>query len=142
MRIAAEQTISRDEAIDLYESVEWSAYTANPDKLMRGLAGSHLLLTARDDAGTLVGLARTVSDGESVCYVQDLLVRPDAQRQGIGALLMAELTRRYADCPMVLLTTDGAESADAAKSHPFYRSIGMIPHAEQGLIAFALPVRR
>jgi GNAT superfamily N-acetyltransferase len=142
VRIAVEETLSRDEAYDLYDSVGWTGYTKDPDKLVRSLSGSHLLLTARDVNGRLIGLARTISDGETVCYVQDLLVRPDAQRGGVGRLLMGDLQRRYGNCRFFLLSTDHAESADARKSHPFYRAMGLIPHEEQGMAAFALPVQR
>jgi GNAT superfamily N-acetyltransferase len=137
-----EKTLSRDEAFGLYDSVGWIGYTKDPDKLVRSLAGSHLLLTARDVNGQLVGLARTISDGETICYVQDLLVHPEAQRGGIGRMLMEDLQRRYANCRFFLLTTDHADSPDARKSHPLYRSTGLIPHAEQGMAAFGLPAKR
>jgi ribosomal protein S18 acetylase RimI-like enzyme len=141
VEIVAENLVGREEAVELYRAVGWLGYTKDPDKLVRSLAGSHLLLTARD-AGRLVGLARTISDGEVVCYVQDLLVHPDQRRRGIGRSLMEELKRRYAACRFFLLSTDHADSAEATRSHPFYRSLGLIPHEEQGLAAFGLPVNR
>ncbi|OJF10512.1 GNAT family N-acetyltransferase [Couchioplanes caeruleus] len=142
MKIAVEGGLGRDEASELYESVGWFGYTRDPDKLVRSLAGSHVLLTVRQEDGRLVGLARTISDGETVCYVQDLLVRPEAQRRGIGRVLMEELKRRYIECRFFLLSTDHAKTEDARKSHPFYRSLGLIPHEEQGMAAFGLPVKR
>jgi GNAT superfamily N-acetyltransferase len=142
MKIAPELSVSRTEAIDLYDSVGWYGYTKDPDKLVRSIAGSHLVLTARDDTGRLIGLARTISDGETICYVQDLLVRPDSQRAGVGRRLMLELQRAYSECRFFVLSTDRADSEDAAKSHPFYRAMGMIPHEEQGMAAFGLPVKR
>jgi GNAT superfamily N-acetyltransferase len=142
MRIAAEKTLTREEAVELYDSVGWTGYTKDPGKLVRSLSGSHLLLTAREGNGRLAGLARTISDGETVCYVQDLLVRPDAQRGGVGRLLMDDLQRRYEGCRFFVLSTDHAGSPDALKSHPFYRASGLVPHEEQGMAAFALPVRR
>lgn len=141
MVISADRTFSRDEVVALYRSVGWTAYTKDPDKLMRSLTGSHLVLTARDGDGPLIGLARTVSDDVTVCYVQDLLVHPEAQRRGVGRQLMRELQRRYAHCPFFLLSTDRADQPDAAKSHPFYRALGMIPHEEQQMAAFGLPVK-
>jgi len=38
----------------------------------------------------------------------------------------AELLRRYDHCRFFVLTTDHADSADAQKSHPFYRAMGLI----------------
>jgi len=134
VRVAAEHTLDRDEILDLYTSVGWNAYTADPEQLMRALAGSHLVLTARDDAGALVGLARTISDGESVCYVQDILVRPDAQRHGVGRALMEELHQCYAHCRAFVLTTDADGAAGA-----FYRTLGLVPHTERGLTAYSRP---
>jgi len=142
MQIAAERAPGREETVQLYDSVGWSGYTNDPEKLMRSLARSHLVLTARDSTGRLVGLARTISDGETVCYLQDLIVHPDAQRGGIGRRLMAELLGRYDHCRFFVLTTDSADSADARKSHPFYRAMGLIPHEEQGMAAFARPINR
>ena len=141
MRIAVEDNLSQDELLHLYGSVGWVGYTKDPDKLSRSLAASHLVLTARDAEGQLRGLARTISDGETVCYVQDLLVNPESQRGGVGRLLMEDLLRRYDNCRFFILSTDHADSADAWKSHPFYRAMGLIPHEEQGMAAFGRPVR-
>jgi GNAT superfamily N-acetyltransferase len=131
VRVAAEHTLDRDEIVALYTSVGWTAYTADPEQLLRALAGSHLVLTARDDTGALLGLARTISDGETVCYVQDILVRPSAQRHGVGRALMDELRAVYAHCRAFLLSTDDAGD--------FHRAVGLVPHAERGLTAYGLP---
>jgi len=140
MEIAAEMELSPSEAAALYDSVGWARYTRDLGKLGRALAGSSLVLTARNETGQLVGLTRVVSDGETICYVQDLLVRPEAQRTGVGRALMAELRRRHEQCTYFVLTTDAADTDEARRSHPFYRSLGLIPHEEQRLAAFALPV--
>ncbi|WP_305784472.1 GNAT family N-acetyltransferase [Symbioplanes lichenis] len=140
MRIAAEAGLDRAEARDLYAAVGWHSYLDDLDRLVRGLAGSHTLLTARADDGRLLGLARTVSDGETVCYVQDVLVHPGAHRQGVGRALMEELKHRYAHCRFFVLSTDRAGTEGARSAHPFYRSLGLIPHEEQEMAAFALPI--
>jgi ribosomal protein S18 acetylase RimI-like enzyme len=142
VRIQQEQGLDQAEAMDLYTSVDWYGYTKDPAKLVRSLTGSHLLLTARDDHGRLLGLARTVSDGETICYVQDLLVHPSVHRNGIGRRLMEELKHRYDHCRFFVLSTDKAGTTEAQASHPFYRAIGLIPHEEQGMAAFALPAKR
>ena len=123
--------------VALYDAVGWTAYTAEPERLLAGLAGSHLVLTARDDDGRLVGLARTLSDGVTACYLQDLLVHPAARRRGVGRALVEEVLRRYAHVRFLGLTTDAASSADGATSHDFYRAVGLVPHAELGLAALA-----
>lgn len=141
MRIDAAQP-GRDEVVDLYDAVGWTAYTSDPDRLVRSLAASHTVLTVRDEDGALIGLARTVSDGETICYLQDLLVHPDMQRRGIGRQLMADLLHRYRHCRSFVLSTDPAGSPDAAKSHPFYRSLGFVAYEELGLAAFGLAAKQ
>lgn len=141
MEIAVEMSLCPGEAAEIYDAVGWSRYTRDLAKLGRAFAGSTLILTARD-MGRLVGLARVISDGESVCYVQDFAVLPGEHRKGIGRLLMHELRNRYGRCPFFVLSTDAPGSAEALKSHPFYRSMGLVPHEEQHLVAFGLPVDR
>ena len=87
MHIEEYTTYQESEVLALYGSVGWTAYTEQPEALRRGFAGSLLTLAAREN-GTLVGLLRAVGDGCTVVLVQDLLVRPDHQRRGIGTALM------------------------------------------------------
>ena len=142
MKIDFEPSLDVRAAAVLYDAVGWVRYTADLDRLRRAFAGSTAILTARSDGGELVALARALSDGETVCYVQDLVVLPAWQRRGAARALMDELLRRYGHCPFFLLSTDPPGSAEAAKSHPFYRSMGLVTHEEQGLVAFGLPVER
>lgn len=142
MRIAVETSPSEAELVALYDSVQWSGYTKDPAKLARAVAGSHVALTARDDDGTLIGLARTVSDGESICYVQDLLVHPAHQGSGIGSALLTQILERYADCRFLALATDAANTLDGERWHHFYRRMGLVLHEEQGLAAFARRIPR
>jgi predicted N-acetyltransferase YhbS len=132
VRITAGDVPSRAETLTLYDAVGWTAYTRDPDALMRAVAQSHLVVTARD--GTrLVGLARTISDGVTVCFLQDLLVLPTSQRSGVGRALVGQVLRAYAHCRQVLLMTDVDGPAQ------FYRSVGFTPLASQGLAGYALP---
>jgi ribosomal protein S18 acetylase RimI-like enzyme len=36
----------------------------------------------------LVGIIRVVGDGHSIVYIQDIIVRPNHQRNGIGSILL------------------------------------------------------
>lgn len=121
MTTIAEERPGRQELLGLYDGVGWTAYTGDPDALVAAVAGSHLVLTARDDDGTLVGMVRTVSDGVTVVYVQDLLVLPSNQRTGIGALLLDAVLQRYGRVRQTVLLTD-AEPGQRA----FYESRGMV----------------
>jgi hypothetical protein len=75
--------LSLDAVLEIYESVDWTVYTGDPDTLSAALRGSTFLAGAFDD-GRLVGLVRAISDDATVSYVQDVLVHADAQRPGSG----------------------------------------------------------
>ena len=80
--VTADQ-VGTGELTELYDSVGWSAYTRDVGTLRRALAGSSTLVIARDGA-VLIGLARVVSDGATICYLQDVLVDPSHQGHGVG----------------------------------------------------------
>jgi GNAT superfamily N-acetyltransferase len=107
----------RAEILDLYGSVNWQRYTEDPDQLIRALDASDVVIAMEGD--NLVGLARAVSDGETIVYVQDLLVRPSAQRQGVATQLMTWLLEPYAAVKQKILLTDDKED-----QRLFYESLG------------------
>ena len=78
---------SLEQLLTLYDSVGWSAYTCEPDRLERAVTSSLSVFTAWDGPH-LAGLVRAVGDGETILYIQDLLVRPSYQRRGIGRHLL------------------------------------------------------
>lgn len=110
-----------DELVALYDAVGWTAYTRDPDALTASIVGSHSVLTARDAAGRLLGLVRTISDGVTIVYVQDVLVEPSAHRLGIGGALLDAVLRRYEGIRQTVLLTD-AEPGQRA----FYESRGFV----------------
>ncbi|MEO3872963.1 GNAT family N-acetyltransferase [Nonomuraea sp. B12E4] len=140
MVIAQETTFDQAEIYELYDSVGWGVWTRDIAKVCRGLANSHLVVTARDERGRLLGLARTVSDDEIICYVQEVLVNAKFHGRGIGRRLLEHLMERYAHCRYFTLTTDHESTPEGLANHAFYRRLGMIEHHEQGLSAFALRV--
>ena len=71
------------------------------------------------DGGAVVGLIRLVGDGFSSVLVQDLIVLPIYQRQGIGSALMKQALEDYKDVYQVQLVTDQTE-----RTLGFYRSMG------------------
>lgn len=110
-----------DELVALYDAVGWTAYTQDPAALTAAIAGSHTMLTARDDDGHLLGLLRTVSDGVTIVYVQDVLVLPSAHRSGIGGALLDAVLQRYAGVRQTVLLTD-----DEPGQRAFYESRGFV----------------
>ena len=109
---------SQEDLRSLYDSVGWSAYTRDMDSLEAGLRGSAGLVTVW--AGEqLAGLARIVSDGATIAYLQDVLVRPEFQRQGLASELLRQVFEPFAGVRQHVLTTD-AEAGQLA----FYESQG------------------
>ncbi|MFI8392795.1 GNAT family N-acetyltransferase [Streptomyces sp. NPDC085540] len=142
MYVGKEDAFDPDEVLSLYDSVGWEGYTRDVDRLCRGLANSHLVITARDGSGTLLGLARTISDDEHICYVQDVVVNPAHHRQGVGRSLVEHLMRRYSHCRFFVLSTDHESSPEGERNHAFYRSLGFLSYEEKEMAGFGLPRNR
>lgn len=107
-----------DELVDLYAAVGWPAYTHDAGVLQRGVAASSFIATVRAD-GMLVGLLRAVSDGATIAYLQDVLVRPSHQRRGIGRALVDAFLDRYGHVRQRVLLTD-----DEPDQRAFYEALG------------------
>lgn len=118
------------EIISLYKSVGWTAYTDEPETLRRGFEKSLLVLAAYD-GGELLGLIRCVGDGETVVFVQDILVFPEYQRRGIGSALLREVLETYKSVRQIELCTD-----DTPETVAFYRAMGFREMSELGCCCF------
>lgn len=75
--ISSNDSVSDEEVLSLCESVGWTSYTRDPILRIRAIRGSSFLVTARGPERELWGLARTISDDMTICYLQDILVRPE-----------------------------------------------------------------
>ena len=118
------------EVLSLYESVGWTAYTREPQALRAGFEASLFCLAAYEN-DALVGLLRAVGDGQTVVLLQDILVRPDLQRRGIGSRLVQAALVRCAAVRQVQLVTDDRRSTTA-----FYTSLGFKPLEQLGCKGF------
>ncbi len=114
------------EILSLYEAVGWSNYCEKPQMLRRAYAGSLRVLGAYEEE-RLVGIIRAVGDGHSVLLIQDILVYPEYQRQGIGTALMKAMLGEYSQVYQIQLVTDNTE-----KTLAFYRSLGFAQWQEIG----------
>ena len=118
IKITKETSVSLDDVLHLYQAVGWTNYTNQPQMLAQALSHSLATYLARDGE-KIVGLVRLVGDGFSSVFVQDLIVLPSYQRQGIGSNLMKEALADYKDVYQVQLVTEETE-----KTLGFYRSLG------------------
>ena len=130
MEIREYQSYDGEEILRLYGAVGWTAYTDNAAALREGFRHS-LLTLAADEGDELLGLVRAVGDGATVVFIQDILVLPDRQRQGIGTALMKAVLERYPDVRQIELTADDTPEAAA-----FYRSLGFSEMSELGCCGF------
>lgn len=123
--IPASPDVSDAEVLALYEAVGWAAYTRNPDLLVRAIRNSSFVVTARNGAGELVGLARAVSDDATICYLQDILVDPAFQGSGVGRALLEAVQARYRHVRQTVLLTD-----DEPGQRAFYEALGFTEGAD------------
>jgi len=121
----------------LYASVGWSLYLEKNRDLALLLPGCHLVLSAWD-GDKLVGLIRTVGDGISIEYIQDILVDPGYQGCGIGSRLLEWVLEQSNDCYQVILTTDAGDTGIAARN--LYEKLGLEQFAtDNGYTGFYRP---
>lgn len=104
--------------LDLYASVGWSNYTNRPRQLEQAFHQSLFVIAAYDDE-ELVGLIRAVGDGLTIVFIQDLLVYPHYQRQGIGRSLLEQTLERFKDIYQIQLATEQSD-----KNLAFYQELG------------------
>lgn len=91
---------------------------ANTRRIDAMLRGSTLIVTARDDDGSILGLARGITDGAWVCYLADLVVMDGQQGRGIGKAILDH-------CAEVLGPEMGIVLVAYPQAEPFYRHIGL-----------------
>ena len=116
--IKKQEIVKLENVLHLYQAVGWTTYTNQPQMLEQALSHS-LAIYVACDGEKIVGLVRLVGDGFSSIFVQDLIVLPTYQRQGIGSNLMKEALADYNDAYQVQLATEQTE-----KTLGFYRSLG------------------
>ena len=122
---------NEQEILPLYESVGWINYTKNPRMLKDAYLHSLRTYAAYVD-NKLVGVIRVVGDGFSVVFVQDLLVYPEYQGQGIGTALLKKIMEEYHGVYQLHLLTDNTE-----KTVAFHKSLGFAMDTDMDCRAFS-----
>lgn len=119
-----------EEILRLYTEVGWTAYTKDMSALEQGYKHSLLVLSAYENE-ELLGIVRAVGDGHTIVFVQDILVFPEKQRQGVGTALLKAVLDRYPDVRQIELVTD-----NTPKTVAFYKSLGFSGLSEIGCCGF------
>jgi len=123
-------TFELKQLIELYKNVGWTVYSDKPDKLFKAVKNS-LFNIGAFDGEELIGLIRVVGDDASIIYIQDILVKEEYQRQGIGNYLLQSVLDKYKHIRQIVLMTDNTE-----KTKAFYKKNGMSTSCELEGIAF------
>lgn len=130
MDIKKYENFHLEKIINLYQSVGWTNYLERTDILEEAYANSLCVLGAYD-SDRLVGIIRAVGDGQTIVFVQDIIVLPEYQRKGIGTKLLKAVVEKYNDVYQMELLTD-----NTVKTKAFYRSVGFTASDDIGCVAF------
>lgn len=130
MEIREYVDFNTDEIKHLYSEVGWIAYTDNMPALEQGYKNSMLVLAAYE-GDELLGIIRAVGDRFTVVFIQDILVFPEKQRQGVGTALLKAVLDRYPNVRQIELATD-----NTPKTVAFYKSLGFSEYSEIGCCGF------
>lgn len=130
IKFTEEKEIELKDLLDLYNDANWSAYTSEPELLQKAIKNSLYVLTARHE-NKLVGLLRIVGDGNTIAYIQDILVLKSYKRNKIGTQLIKEALEKFKNIRQkVLLTEDNSETRS------FYESLGFESCDKGNLVSF------
>lgn len=91
-----------EDIIELYESSGINRPTTNKDRIGKMFSNSNLIISAWDD-NRLIGIARGMTDFCYACYLSDLAVRKDYQKEGIGKKLIEKIQLEIGDETALIL---------------------------------------
>lgn len=119
-----------DQLIALYANAGWCTYPNAPDQLLRAVENSLQVVTAWE-GDELIGLARAVGDGETILYIQDVIVHSNYHHVGVGTQLMAMLMSAFPDVRQVVLLAD-----DSPATADFYAGLGFCRAEDKGCVSY------
>jgi GNAT superfamily N-acetyltransferase len=105
------------EVIDLYDSSGLQRPTDDAERIGNMYRHSNLIVTAWDGS-ILVGVSRALTDFHYCCYLSDLAIRKEYQKEGIGKRLVQLTKEAIGDRCMLLLLA-------APTAMEYYPKIGM-----------------
>lgn len=120
IRYAIEPTLAVDEFCRVLVDSGLGAIRPvdDPARLQRMLDAADVIVTARNPDGTLVGVARGITDFAWCCLLPELAVAVAAQGHGVGTHLLAEVRRHLGPQVAVVL-------ASVPTATGFYERTGM-----------------
>ena len=116
IRYEFDATVSPADIADLRQAVGWN-------RMERDLSDPRLTTTLQlcaFDENHLIGYAQVISNQVTDAYIQDVMVHPDYQRQGIGTQLMEKLLSRLEEDGIYMVSVIYGEEV----LRPFYERFG------------------
>jgi ribosomal protein S18 acetylase RimI-like enzyme len=112
--------VTTAQVIDVFRSSGINRPVEDPERISQMLRYGNLTITAWQ-GDQLVGIARSLTDFCFCCYLSDLAVRREFQRQGVGKKLIDLTKERVGEKTTLLLL-----AAPVAKD--YYPKIGLEQH--------------
>ena len=93
VRISADKrSVGPAEAAALYLELGWGTSARySSARMRRALENCDIVVSARNAAGELVGIARALTDGALDTKILDMIVAPEYQRAGVGRAMMRKI---------------------------------------------------
>lgn len=86
------KSVKPAEAAALYIELGWgTAKQYSVSRMKRSLANCSIVISARNEAGEIVGILRALSDFAIETKVLDMIIVSEYQRQGIGQAMMKKI---------------------------------------------------
>lgn len=108
---------SADQIIALYDRSGLPRPTQDKERMQKMYDHSDLIVTAWD-GDLLVGVSRSITDWVWSCYLADLAIHPDYQKNGIGKELVRLTKEKVGEQVMILLLS-------VPTAMTYYPKIGM-----------------
>ena len=129
--------VTVEDVLPLYEAVGWTNYTTKPEMLKAAFENSLHIIGAFNKDEKMIGVLRGVGDGASILFIQDILVYPEYQHQGIGTKLLQQILEKYKNVYQIQLATD-----DSTKTVSFYESNGFTNLTSLNCVSFIYTGKR
>ncbi|WP_122645665.1 GNAT family N-acetyltransferase [Enterococcus mediterraneensis] len=109
-------TVAPKQIAEIYQRVGFDKAINDEKRLQRMLRETPLMISVWDNT-RLVGFVRCLTDFEYFCYISELAILPEYQRQKIGSCLLAEVQNYLGERVMLTLRAE-------ATAQTFYQKIG------------------
>jgi len=118
-KVEINDSVEQHEVPELRESVGWERRDSDYPEL---LVKCRFFCTVRHADNTLVGFGYITGMGLQHGYLEDVIVHPDYQRQGVGELVVKRLLEQAVQERIEIVTT-----TFQSKHQSFYAKCGIVP---------------